>query len=676
MDESELIAELFEEFTSVYDTGKVVSQYRLSTDARPDIAVFDEDDNPLLIAEAKAHSNKKSQWKAFDRLQRYQSQADSPFLGFLTGDINYIYKEYNVDGLKLQISSGTLPQSPTDIEDRRGFKNSTELRFCYEQSNRLCKEELGEEISIEDFLRETRRIAIAEEHQQNIVAWERRFINQIREIDQNIRQKYPFYHSFSENNIDQSRIIQAVLNGYSIQQTDNTVISKFIAQIPSFFEAQSSHGTPIPSAKYIAEQLDISSDDRILDPAMGWGNILREIAQTNPGADCQGIELNQRIANTASSLNTLTKSSISIKVADGIKTAWREDSFHSAFDHIVLDPPIGLKLSENELLQELSNWGKSNIEDVFIDSSLNYLKEDGLLTAIVPLHILSRNQSARLRDKLKKEYHIESIIEVENGSFYDSVRSDLAVIQVRNRKPEVADTTEFLVLDRLKDPDIENFEPGVQQRLEIQVSEIPDKVLIPSKVISQQEVHRRLNEIYSNFASLNSISSGFRRGTRLSSEQVSPKGDLQYLKISDVTEKSESRQFIDKNEIEATATAGSTDLLISAAGTIDIAYVPEKEVVPHSNWVVVRFETESSARVFQGFLNTPAGSNLLKSFATGTTIPHLSISALNDIQVPDFRNHDSVDEVVSELAKIEQLNKGRVDQNVAVQIEQLLQEGM
>lgn len=676
MDEADLIAELFEEFTSIYDADNVQSDYRLSTDSRPDIAVFDKDDNPLLIAEAKTHSNKESQWKAFDRLRHYQSQAKPPFLGFLTGDINYIYKEYSVDGLELQISSGTLPQSPTDLEGRRGFKTNTELRFCYEQSNRLCKEELGEEISIEDFLRETQRIAIAEEHQQEIVAWEQRFIDQISEIDQNIRQKYPFYNSASENSLDQSRIIQGVLNGYSIRQTDDTVISEFVAQIPSLFEAQSSHGTPIPSAKYISEQLDISSDDRILDPAMGWGNILREIAQTNPEVDCQGIELNQRIAKTASSLNTLTKSDISIKVADGIKTAWRDDSFHSEFDHVVLDPPIGLKLSEDELLEELSNWENSNIEDVFIDSSLNYLKEDGLLTAIVPLGILSRNHSARLRDKLKKEYYIESIIEVENGSFYDSIRSDLAVIQIRNREPEVSDTTEFLVLDRLKDPDIENFEPDIQHRLELPVSEIPDKVLVPSKVISQQDVHSRLNEIYSDFASLNSISSGFRRGVRLSSEQVSPEGDIQYLKISDVTDESEPRRFIDGNEIEDAATAGPSDLLISAAGTIDIVHVPEKEVVPHSNWVVVRFESESLARIFQGFFNTPVGSDLLNSLATGTTIPHLSISVLNDIQVPDLRNHDSVDEIVSELAKIEQLNQGRVNQNIAVRIEELLREGM
>ncbi|MFC4550233.1 MULTISPECIES: N-6 DNA methylase [Halorussus] len=676
MDEADLIAELFEEFTTVYDADNVQSDYRLSTDSRPDIAVFDEDDNPLLIAEAKTHSNKKSQWKAFDRLRHYQSQANPPFLGFLTGDINYIYKEYNVDGFKLQISSGTPPQSPADLEDRRGFKTNTELRFCYEQSNRLCKEELGEEISIADFLRETQRIAIAEEHQQEITAWEQRFIQQIDEIDQNIREKYPFYNSASENSLDQSRIIQGVLNGYSIRQTDDTVISEFVAQIPSLLKDQSSHGTPIPSAKYISEQLDISSDDRILDPAMGWGNILREIAQANPEADSQGIELNQKIAQTASSLNTLTKSDISIKVADGIKTAWRDDSFHSEFDHVVLDPPIGLKLSEEELIEELSNWENANIEDVFLDSSLNYLKEDGLLTAIVPLGILSRNHSARLRDKLKKEYCIESIIEVENGSFYDSVRSDLAVIQIRNREPEVSDTTEFLVLDRLKDSNIENFEPDIQQRLELPVSEIPDKVLIPSKVISQQEVHSRLNEIYSDFVSLNSISSGFRRGVRLSSEQVTPEGDIQYLKISDVTGESESRRFIDENEIEDAATAGPTDLLISAAGTIDIAYVPEREVVPHSNWVVVRFESESLARAFQGFFNTPVGGDLLNSLATGTTIPHLSISVLNDIQVPDFRNHNSVDEVVSELAKIEQLNQGRVNHNIAVRIEELLREGM
>lgn len=676
MEESELIAELFEEFTSVYDTGKVVSQYRLSTDARPDIAVFDEDDNPLLIAEAKARSNKESQWKAFDRLRHYQSQAKSPFLGFFTRDINYVYKKSNVDDLELQISLGTFPQHPTDLEGHRGFTSNTELQFCYEQSNRLCKKELGKEISIQDFLRELQRIATAEESQREITAWEQKFTTQVREIDRKLEQQYQFYNATAEENPEQSRIIHGVLNGYSVVQTADTVITEFISQLPSFLKNQSSHGTPVASAKYIAERLDVSPEDRVLDPAMGWGNVLRNITQTTPEADCQGIEINQKIAQTASALNTITKSDISIQVSDGIKTVWKESSFQSSFDHVILDPPIGLRLSGNELPDELSNWENSNIEDVFLDASLNYLKQDGLLTAIVPLGLLSRNGSARLRNKLTEAYHIESVIEVDDGSFYDSVRSDLAVIQVRKRESEVSDTTELLVLDRLKKPGVEDFQPEVQQRLNVPVAELSRKTLIPSRVIAKRDIYKRLNEVYSDFTAFNSVSSRFRRGTRPSPEQVSPEGDLQYLQISDVTGESESRRFISEADAQDLVTAGPSDLLISAAGTIDVSYVPGKEVIPHSNWVIVRFDSEALARVYQGFFCTPEGRDLLKALATGTTIPHLSVAILNDIDVPDFRVHRSLDETVAELAKIEQLNQGPVDQNTAVQIKKLLKEGM
>lgn len=675
MDEQDLVAELFEELTWVYDD-RVRSHYALGPDSKPDIVVLDEDGSPYLIGEVKADSDKESQWNAFDHLRHYKSQSSTTFFGFFTHEISYIYRELNVDGLNLQISSGEPPQDRTDLNKRRGFRSSTELQFCYNQSSQLCKKELGKEVSIEGFLHELQRLVVAEESQQEISVWEEEFADQINDIDRDLEDQYPFYSGSNEEDIQHSRIIQAVLNGYSIAETEDIVISEFISQASALFSDPSSHGTPVSSARYIARRLDIQPDDRVLDPAMGWGNILREITTTTPESDCHGIEINSEVAQTASALNTITNSNISIQVSDGIKTAWNEESFRSSFDHVILDPPIGLQISKDELPEELSNWENSKIEDVFVASSLNYLKQDGLLTAIVPLGLLSRSGSERLRDKLIEEYHIESVIEVDNGSFYESVRSDLAVIQISNRQTSGTAPTEFVVLDHLKEPEGGPIEPEVNQRLEISVSEVPNKTLIPNKVIAQHKVQNRLGEIYSDFTVLNEVCSGFRRGKRLPSELLGPEGDLQYLQISDVTGEAETQRFIDEDGSEDLITAGPSDLLISAAGTIDIPYIPEKEVIPHSNWVIIRFESEALARIYQGFFCTSEGQRLLRSLATGSTIPHLSISVLQDIDVPDFRNHSSLDEATTELAKIEELKQGRIDQSDEDKIKELLEEGV
>jgi hypothetical protein len=153
---------------------------------------------------------------------------------------------------------------------------------------------------------------------------------------------------------------------------------------------------------------------------------------------------------------------------------------------------------------------------------------------------------------------------------------------------------------------------------------------------------------------------------------LSTEGSFQYLKISDVTGESDSQQFVKENQLENAVTAGPTDLLISAAGTVDVAHVPEKGVVPHSNWVIVRFDSEALARIYQGFFCTDIGSDYLESLATGATIPHLSISVLSDIEVPDFESFLSLEDAVAELAKIGQLHQGRVDQSTAVSIQEIL----
>jgi type I restriction-modification system DNA methylase subunit len=673
VNEPELVAELFEEFTSEYEADKVRAEYELSPDSRPDIVVLDDSDEPLFIVEVKARSDKDSQWVSFDQLRRYKSQSTASYLGFFTKNIRYVYQQKDIDGSTIQISSTAFPDSTTDLESQRGFKSLTELQFCYEQAKRICKKESAVDLSIEDFLQAIQQKIIAEEHNIEISAWKRSFKEQLESANGILQQRFPFYESISERDLERSRIVHGVLNGYCFEDTEDVVLEEFVDQIPSFFDDQSTYGTPIASARYIADFLQVSSEDRVLDPAMGWGNVLRELNKLEPEAEYQGIEINPEIAQTASALNTIAGSDISIRVDDGIKLPWRNEEFQSTFDHIVLDPPIGKRVSSDNLPGELKEWEGKFIEDIFVYASLQYLEDGGLLTAIIPVGLLSRNNSKKVREHLIENYQIETIIEVDKGSFYPSVRSDLAAIQVRKQERGDANPTQFVILDRLKKSDAESFEPEIQNQFELNISDIPRNTLIPSNVVAQQNVETSLKQNYPKFQSLDTIASDFRRGIRFPSEKLISEGSLQYLKISDVTGESDSPRFIKEDQVENIVTAGPTDLLISAAGTVDVAYVPDEEVVPHSNWVIVRFSSEALARVYQGFFSTKIGTDYLKSLATGTTIPHLSISVLDDIQVPDFESFLSLEDAVAELAKIEQLHQGRVDQDTAAQVQEILQ---
>ncbi|EMA15192.1 N-6 DNA methylase [Haloarcula marismortui] len=675
MNEPELVAELFKEFTSEYDPDRVRAEYELSADSRPDIVVLDDDDGPWLIVEVKTNSDKNAHWASFDQLRRYQSQSTAQYLGFFTRNVRYVYKQEEVDGYTIQVSSETFPDSSTDLENQRGFKSSAEIQFCYEQAKRICKKQPGIEISIEEFLKAVQQKAVAEEHEVEISAWKESFSEQIQDVNQILQQRFSFYEANSEDDLEQSRIIHGVLNGYSLEKTEDTILEEFVSRIPSFFDDQSPYGTPIASAKYISDRLDISPGDKILDPAIGWGNVLRELNNSEPGAEYQGIEINPEIAQTACALNTITKTDVSIRASDGIELPWMDESFRSSFDHVILDPPIGKRISSSEIPEQLEDWEGQYIEDLFVFASLQYLDEGGLLTAIVPLDLLSRGRSSKVRDELIENYQIETVIEVNKGSFYPSVRSDLAVIQVRKQASTDANLTQFIILDQLKEEDSESFDPEVQNRFELHVPDLLRKTLVPSKVEAQQNIENRLYEEYPEYCSFDFVASGFRRGIRLSQEELASEGDIQYLKISHVTGESDSKQYLKDGRVDEVVTAGPTDLLISAAGAVDVAYVPEKEVVPHSNWVIVRFDSEALARIYQGFFVTEVGTDYLESLATGATIPHLSIEVLNDIQVPDFESFLSIEDAVPELAQIEQLHRGRVDENTAAHIQKILQEG-
>lgn len=674
MKEPDLVAELFEEFASEYEKDRIRTEYKLSPDSRPDIVVLDDSDEALFIIEVKAHSDKESQWMSFEQLRRYNSQSTASYLGFFTGDIRYVYQQKSIDDTTIQISSKAFPDTTTDLENQRGFKSPTELQFCYEQSKRICGKELEVEISIEDFLRAIQQKIIAEENNIEISAWKRDFEGQLGRINEILQRRFPFYEITSEGELEQFRIIHGVLNGYRVENTEDAVLEEFVTQVHSFFDDQSPYGTPIASARYIADFLDISPGDRVLDPAVGWGNVLRELHKLEPEGEYQGIEINPEIAQTASALNTITESDILIKVDDGINLPWKDEEVQSSFDHVVLDPPIGKRTSLDELPAELKEWEGKYIEDIFLYASLQYLDEGGLLTAIIPVGLLSRNNSEKVREHLIENYQIESVVEVDKGSFYPSVRSDLAAIQIRKQETSDISQTKFVILDRLKKSDAENFEPEIQNQFELHITDLPRNTLIPSNVVAQQNVERRLKQNYPKFRSLDTIASDFRRGIRFPSEKLISEGSLQYLKISDVTGESDSPRFVKGDQSENIVTAGPTDLLISAAGTVDVAYVPEEEVVPHSNWVVVRFDSEALARLYQGFFCTDIGTDYLESLATGSTIPHLSISVLDDIQVPDFESFLSLEDAVAELAKIEQLHQGRVDQDTAAWIQEIVQE--
>jgi hypothetical protein len=672
--EAELVRELYDEFVSIYGEDRVQPERPVGPDLRPDFTVFNEEGNVLLIAEAKLSSSTEGAKKSFDQLRRYLKNSGAEFGCHLTENMRYFFRPVTVDDLQFQISIADFPTVEAEIGERRGFNDYAEFMFCVEQVQRILSGQKNLKLELNDLLQELQRLAVAEDEDIQFTASDNDLLEQLKSVDEVLKDQYSFYSAgYDETDLARSRIIQGVFNGYSVRKTDDKVLEKIVSQLPSRFSDQSQYGTPVASAQYLVDLLDISSSDRVLDPAMGWGNVLREVSKSDSRVDCHGIEINLGIARTASALDTITDVEVGIEVTDGIAAAFEREEYRSNFDHVVLDPPIGKRLDEDELPAELEEWNGSNIEDVFLYASLDYLDEGGKITAIIPQGLLSRGNSKNLRRELVEDYQIEKIIEVSDGSFYPSIAADLAVIQVS--KPDTVETnlTELIVLESLKRREDGNVESDVEQRVAVSLpTEFSDQTLIPIKLIAAQEIDEQIKNIYSRVDSLESVSSVIRKGVHVSSEHLSVEGGIQYLKISDVTDESDSPVYLSEDAVNEYVVAGPSDLLISAAGSTDVAYVPDEEVIPHSNWAVVRFQSKVLAKTYKAFFSTELGTGLLDSLATGSKIPHLPVSNLQEATVPVFTDENAP---IDELNDIDQLKEGRVDSETANRIEDILSEG-
>lgn len=669
--------ELIEEFEAFYGEERVRTNYPMESGQRPDLVVLEQEGEPLLVVESKSSSDTASTWEAFSHIRDYSAYAESLFIGYLTPKIRYIFKscELASENIEFQISVGSLPEDSKDLNNRRGFQSYEELEFCADYARQICRNKSSYAPSIDDVLQELQRLTVAEKINQEITPYNEGFVDQLQQVDSKISNQYPFYSSsYSEKDLRASRIIQGVLNGYSVAETDDDILERFVSEVTSRIEESSQHGTPTGSARYIIDQINVESGHKILDPAMGWGNILRELSQIEQGADYQGIELAPEIAGTASALNTLLNNDISIEIGDGINKVFDDRSMQSSFDHVVLDPPIGKLLSAEDLPQEMKEWEGSNIEDVFVYSAIEYVKNDGLLTAIVPLDMLGRKKSKELREELINRFQVETVIEVAEGSFYPKISADLAVIQLRKSSSPGEHSTEFLILEEFDGTSEEYIDPEIKNRLELSLSPDSSKQsLIPSKILAERDIDDQLNNSYSGLIELKKVASHIRKGTRIPSKQLWQEGDLQYLQISDVTGKSDAANFVSESETEEVAKAGPTDLLISSAGSVDVTYVPDECVAPHSNWAIVRFNSELLANVYHGFFCTELGTKLLKSRSKGTTIPHLTVEDLEELPVPEF-GEERLTDIMAELDDIEGWPEGRVDGQTANLIENILRQ--
>lgn len=195
-----------------------------------------------------------------------------------------------------------------------------------------------------------------------------------------------------------------------------------MVQAPGSFEMASlkkSHGiffTPHPIVKYMVEltiekvKLWNINSLSVLEPACGGAQFLKSISEDSFLKNLQvtftGVEINKELF-----IDFFIEKNFEIIYTDFL--LWET---HKRFDIIIGNPPYGIPSMSAHYPIKIHNdikslykkifstwYGKYNVYGAFIEKSINLLKENGILTFIVPASFLFLDEFARLRKFLSSE---------------------------------------------------------------------------------------------------------------------------------------------------------------------------------------------------------------------------------------------------------------------------------
>ncbi len=178
--------------------------------------------------------------------------------------------------------------------------------------------------------------------------------------------------------------------------------------------------------------------DQVLDFACGSGSLLlnvRRHAQKRSIGKLVGQEKNITTYNLARMnmlLHGVKDSEFEIYHGDTLENQWdwlRESNpaRMPRFDAVVANPPFSYRWEPGDALREdmrFRNYDlapKSAADFAFLLHGFHYLKDDGVMAIILPHGVLFRGGSeARIRTKLLKDGHIDTVIGLPANLFYST----------------------------------------------------------------------------------------------------------------------------------------------------------------------------------------------------------------------------------------------------------------
>jgi site-specific DNA-methyltransferase (adenine-specific) len=207
---------------------------------------------------------------------------------------------------------------------------------------------------------------------------------------------------------------------------------------------------------YLVDKFVKLANFRLLDPAVGTGNLLTTVLNHNANKNVEsiGIEIDDALIKLAYISSNLQEHSVQFFNQDSL-----EPLFIEAVDAVISDLPVGYYPNDVTAAdyQLKANEGHSFAHHLFIEQSVRHTKPGGYLFFMIPNSLFESEQAPMLHEFIKENVIIQGILQLPLSMFKNknAAKSILVLQKIGNeiRPPKQALLVHFPTLSNAVEMD-------------------------------------------------------------------------------------------------------------------------------------------------------------------------------------------------------------------------------
>jgi site-specific DNA-methyltransferase (adenine-specific) len=182
---------------------------------------------------------------------------------------------------------------------------------------------------------------------------------------------------------------------------------------------------------YLVSKFVDKNSYRLLDPAVGTGNLLATVLnqQTGKAIEAIGVEIDDLLIRLAFVNANLQKHSVELFNQDSL-----EPLFVDPADAVICDLPIGYYPNDlrAESYEVKAPDGHTYSHHMFIEQSTKHVKDGGYLFFMIPNGLFESEQAPKLHEFIKKHLIVQGILQLPESLFKNKQAAKSILVLQKN----------------------------------------------------------------------------------------------------------------------------------------------------------------------------------------------------------------------------------------------------